>query len=54
MDIQALEQESLKFAASAVDCDKKGLVNEAIFYYKVSCCGHVPVCSFCCCENYFY
>ena len=34
MNVDALEQDSVKFAESAVDCDTKGLINEAIFYYK--------------------
>lgn len=36
MDVTALEQDTFKFAASAVECDQKGHVAEAIFYYKVA------------------
>ena len=36
MDVSALEQDSLKFAGSAVECDQRGHIAEAIFYYKVA------------------
>ena len=35
MDITAIVEDSVKFAETAVDCDKKGNVSEAIFFYKV-------------------
>jgi len=37
MDINAIIEDSVKFAKTAVDCDIKCHVSEAIFYYKVGC-----------------
>ena len=35
MDVDAIIEDSVKFAETAIDCDTKGHVGEAIFYYKV-------------------
>lgn len=34
-DLQALQEDAVKFANRAVDCDKRDLVDNAVFYYQV-------------------